>query len=48
MEGLEPWREVITPHPDVCRGTFAQAEFAADLAQVHRGDAGQHGDAREF
>jgi hypothetical protein len=49
MEGLKPWREIITPHPDVCSGTFAQAEFAADLAQVHRGDAlPEYGDAREF
>ena len=49
MEGLKPWREVITPHPDVCSGTFAQAEFAADLAQVHRGDARpEYGDPREF
>src|SRR5690606_11509855 len=30
MDGLKPWRDVITPHPDVCNGTFAQAEFAAD------------------
>ena len=49
MEGLKPWRDVITPHPDVCNGTFAQAEFAADLAQVHRGDAlPEYGDPKEF
>ena len=36
--GLTPWREVVTPHADVRSGTFAQAEFAADLAQVHRGE----------
>jgi hypothetical protein len=32
--GLRPWREVITPHPDVASGRFQQAEFAADLWQV--------------
>src|SRR5271169_781324 len=34
--GLRPWREVITPHPDVASGRFQQAEFAADLWQVYR------------
>jgi len=32
--GLQPWREIITPHPDVASGRFQQAEFAADLWQV--------------
>jgi len=36
--GLKPWREVITPHPDVASGRYQQAEFAADLSQVHRGE----------
>lgn len=36
--GLKPWREVITPHPDVHSGRYQQAEFAADLGQVHRGE----------
>ena len=35
--GLVPWREVITPHPDVINGRYQQAEFAADLDLVHRG-----------
>ena len=35
--GLIPWREVITPHPDVINGRYQQAEFAADLDLVHRG-----------
>ncbi len=49
MDGLKPWRDAITPHPDVCNGTFAQAEFAADLAQVHRGGAlPEYGDPKEF
>ena len=38
LEGLKPWREVIQPHPDVASGRFMVAEFAADLAQVHRGE----------
>jgi len=32
--GLAPWREVVTPHPDVASGRFKVAEFAADLHQV--------------
>jgi len=36
--GLKPWREVVTPHKDVASGRYQQAEFAADLAQVHRGE----------
>ncbi|MEK7358701.1 MAG: Swt1 family HEPN domain-containing protein, partial [Bdellovibrionota bacterium] len=39
VAGLPPWREIIVPHPDVASGRYQQAEFAADLAQVHRGDA---------
>ena len=47
--GLRPWREVIEPHPDVAAGRYAQAEFAADLGQVARGDAGdEYGDPRLF
>ncbi len=38
LSGLKPWREVITPHPDVASGRYLQAEFAADLDQVHRGE----------
>ncbi len=36
--GLRPWREIVTPHPDVASGRYQQAEFAADLGQVHRGE----------
>jgi predicted AAA+ superfamily ATPase len=32
---LKPWREVVTPHSDVASGRYQQAEFAADLWQVH-------------
>lgn len=47
--GLAPWREVVTPHPDVASGRFTLAEFAADLAQVMRGSAGpEYGDPVEF
>lgn len=37
---LKPWREIAIPHEDVHRGTFQQAEFAADITQVHEGRAG--------
>jgi len=37
--GLAPWREVVTPHPDVASGAFEQAEFAANLQDVYRGRA---------
>ncbi|MGF6844156.1 putative AAA+ superfamily ATPase [Paraburkholderia youngii] len=37
--GLKPWREVAVPHEDVLKGTFQQAEFAADLSRVHDGTA---------
>lgn len=37
--GLKPWRDVVTPHKDVASGNYMQAEFAADLAQVHKGEA---------
>lgn len=46
---LKPWREVITPHPDVISGRFEQAEFAADLWQVYLGEAAsEYQDAVEF
>ena len=32
---LQPWREIAVPHDDVRKGTFQQAEFAADLSRVH-------------
>lgn len=35
---LPPWREVVTPHKDVASGRYQQAEFAADLWQVHLGE----------
>lgn len=36
---LKPWREIAEPHEDVRRGTFIQAEFAADITRVHTGTA---------
>lgn len=35
---VKPWRDVITPHKDVASGGYQQAEFAADLWQVHLGE----------
>lgn len=37
---LKPWRETAIPHEDVRKGTFQQAEFAADLSRVHQKTAG--------
>src|SRR4051812_27597962 len=36
---LKPWREIAIPHEDVLKGTFQQAEFAADISRVHEGTA---------
>ena len=48
-DGLEPWRKVIVPHQDVASGRYMQAEFAADLAQVHRGEGSdEYRDPHEF
>ncbi len=47
--GLKPWREVITPHGDVASGGYQQAEFAADLWQVHLGEgSSEYRDPVEF
>lgn len=47
--GLKPWRSVIAPHPDVQRGVYRKAEFAADLSQVARGIAtAEYQDPKEF
>lgn len=49
VKGLKPWRDVAEPHPDVSQGRYSQAEFAADLWQVHTGAAGaEYGDPVEF
>jgi predicted AAA+ superfamily ATPase len=36
---MKPWREVAIPHSDVLKGTFQQAEFAADISAVRSGKA---------
>ncbi len=49
MEGLKPWREIVTPHPDVATGRYQQAEFAANLEQVRAGQASsEYGDPKDF
>jgi predicted AAA+ superfamily ATPase len=46
---LKPWREVVTPHRDVASGRYQQAEFAADLWQVHVGEGSdEYRDPAEF
>ena len=39
MNALKPRREIAEPHQEVLKGTFQQAEFAADLSRVHDGTA---------
>lgn len=47
--GIKPWREVVNPHRDVTGGNFKSAEFAADLLQVHIGEASaEYGKPVEF
>ena len=49
INGLPSWRDVIEPHPDVAQGRYKNAEFAADLAQVARGEgAYEYRDPVEF
>lgn len=36
---IKPWREIAIPHDDVLKGSFQQAEFAADISRVHDGTA---------
>lgn len=45
MTTPRPWREIAVPHEDVLKGTFQQAEFAADISRVHAGTASpEYGD----
>jgi len=49
ISGLPSWRDIIEPHPDVAQGRYKNAEFAADLAQVARGEgAYEYRDPVEF
>lgn len=46
---LKAWRDIITPHADVASGRYQQAEFAADLWQVHLGEGSdEYRDPVEF
>ncbi len=46
---MKPWREIAIPHGDVLKGTFQQAEFAADISAVHSGKAPvEYQDAKAF
>src|SRR5262245_58176746 len=46
---LKPWRDVVTPHADVASGRYQQAEFAADLWQVHIGQGtAEYNNPKEF
>lgn len=49
QSGLKPWREIVTPHPDVASGKFQQAEFAADLWEVYLDEGSdEYRDPTEF
>ncbi len=46
---LPGWRDVAAPHPDVASGRYNQAEFAADLWQVYKGQGSdEYRDPAEF
>jgi len=46
---LPAWRDIVTPHPDVASGNYQNAEFAADLGQVHRDEGSdEYRDPRSF
>ena len=46
---LTPWREIVTPHPDIATGRYHQAEFAANLGEVIAGKAdAEYQDPIEF
>jgi len=49
VSGLPSWRDVMQPHQDVAEGRYRNAEFAADLAQVQRGEGSfEYRDPVEF
>lgn len=49
MNNLPSWRDVISPHPDVAEGRYGNAEFAADLSLVARGEGAiEYRDPVEF
>lgn len=49
LSALKAWREVVSPHVDVAKGNFLEAEFVADLHAVHVGKAtAEYGNPKEF
>ncbi len=49
VDGLPAWKDVMEPHQDVREGRYRNAEFAADLAQVARGEGSfEYRDPVEF
>ena len=38
QRNLPSWRTIMEPHPDVAQGRYTNAEFAANLAQVAKGE----------
>lgn len=49
QNNLKPWREIVTPHPDVASGNYQQAEFAADLWEVHLDEGSdEYRDPKQF
>ncbi len=48
-KNLPSWRTIMEPHPDVAQGRYKNAEFAANLAQVAKGEgAFEYRDPVEF
>ena len=46
---LPSWRTIMDPHPDVAQGRYKNAEFAANLAQVAKGEGSfEYRDPVEF
>ena len=46
---MKPFRNIITPHQDVLESQTSVAKYAADLWQVHAGEApAEYGDAERF
>lgn len=49
VKSLPSWRDIMEPHQDVAEGRYRNAEFAADLAQVARGEGSfEYRDPVEF
>ena len=49
VASLLPWRQIVTPHPDVASGNYERSSFAVNLGQVHRGEGEEeYRDPRRF